>query len=135
MWSLTPAQYNHVLELLDKGLSGHAISITTGISVGFIYGIYFKHWSWISKATGGRPHKLSPTDTQYTIRLITSQKSDNATDATKTLQEMTNTSFTIKTVCRTLCGIGMKAVTKQKRPFLSKKHKRMRMDYAEAHQH
>ena len=27
----------------------------------------------------------------------------------------------------------MKAVTKQKRPFLSKKHRRLRMDFAEAH--
>jgi len=43
MRSLTPAQYNRVLELLDKGLSGHAISTTTGISVGSIYGIYSKH--------------------------------------------------------------------------------------------
>ena len=29
----------------------------------------------------------------------------------------------------------MKAVIKQKQPFLSKKHTRMHMDYAEAHQH
>jgi len=135
MRSLTPAQYNRVLELLDKRLSGHAISTTTGISVGSISGIFSKHWSSISKATGGRPHKLSPTDTQYTIRLITSQKADNATDATKTLQNMTNTSFTVKTVCRALCGVAMKAVTKRKWPYLSKKHRRMRMDYAEAHQH
>jgi len=48
---------------------------------------------------------------------------------------MTNTSFTVKTVCRALCGVGMKAVMKQKQPFLSKKHRRMCMDYAEAHQH
>jgi len=60
---------------------------------------------------------------------------DNAIDATKTLQEMTNTSFTVKTVCRVLHGVGMKAVTKRKQSFLSKKHRRMRMDYAEAYQH
>jgi len=40
---LTPAQYNRILELLDKGLSGHAISTTTGISVGSISGIRSKH--------------------------------------------------------------------------------------------
>ena len=27
----------------------------------------------------------------------------------------------------------MRAVTKQKQPFLSKKHRRLRMDFAEAH--
>jgi len=114
MRSLTPAQYNCVLKLLDKGLSGHALSSKTGISVGSISGICSKHLLSISKATGDCPRKLSPTDTQYTIRLITSQKADNATDATKTLQDMINTSFTVKTVCRALCGVGMKAVTKQK---------------------
>ena len=63
MRSLTPAQYNCVLELLDKRLSGHAISTTTGISVGSTSGIHSKHWSSIYKATGGHPRKLSPTDT------------------------------------------------------------------------
>jgi len=85
MRSLTPAQYNRILELLDKGLSGHAISSTTGISVGSISGIHSKHQTSISKATGGCPRKLSPTDTQYAICVITSQKADNAIDATKTL--------------------------------------------------
>ena len=46
---------------------------------------------------------------------------------------MTNTSFSMKTVRRALRGTGIKAVTKQKQPFVSKKHKKMRMDFAEAH--
>ena len=45
---------------------------------------------------------------------------------------MTNTSFSVKTVRRVLRGKGMKAVTKQKCPFLSKKHRRVRMDFAVA---
>ena len=46
---------------------------------------------------------------------------------------MTNTSFTVKTVQRALRAAGMKAVTKQKQPFLSRKHRRLRMDFAESH--
>jgi len=94
-------------------------STITGISIGSISAIHSKHWSSLFKATGGRPCKLSPTDTQYAICLITSQKADNTTNATKTLQYMTNTSFTVKTVCRALCGVAMRAVTKQKPLFLS----------------
>ena len=133
MRSLTPAQRHRILELLDKGLSGHAIAKTTGISVGSISNLRSKHCSSLSKCLGGRPQKLSPADTQYAVRLITSQKAENATDVAKTLQDMTNTSFSVKTVRRALRGTGMKAVTKRKRPFLSKKHRRMRMDFAEAH--
>ena len=98
MQSLTPAQHNCVLELLDKGLSSHAISTTTGISVGSISNIGSKHHSTLSKSIGGHPCKLSPADTQYAICLITSQKVENATKVAKTLQDMTNTSFTVKTV-------------------------------------
>jgi transposase len=120
MRSLTPAQCNHVLELLDKGQSSHAISTTTGISVGSISNIRSKHRSTLSKSIGGCPCKLSPADIQYAIHLITSQKAENATEVSKTLQDMTNTSFSVKTVQRALRSTGMKAVTKQKQPFLSK---------------
>ena len=114
MHSLTPAQCCHILELLDKGLSGHAIAKTTGISVGSMLNLHSKHCSSLSKSLGGHPQKLSPADTQYAVRLITSQKAENATDVAKTLQDMTNTSFFVKTVRRALRGTGMKAVTKQK---------------------
>ena len=98
MRSLTPAQHNHVLELLDKGESSHSISSITGISVGSIFNICSKHHSTLSKSVDGCPRKLSPSDTQYAIRLITSQKAENATEVTRTLQDMTNTPFTVKTV-------------------------------------
>ena len=133
MQSLTPAQHNHVLQLFDKGQSSHSISTTTGISVGSISNIYFKHCLTLFKSVGGHPCKLSPADTQYAIHLITSQKAENATQVAKTLQNITNTSSSVKTVWQALRSTGMKAVTKQKWPFLSKKHRRLRMDFAEAH--
>ena len=121
MHSLTPAQCHHILELLDKGISGHAIAKTTGISVGSISNLCSKHCSSLSKSLGGRPQKLSPADTLYAVCLITSQKAENATNVAKTLQDMTNTSLSVKIVRRALRGTGMKAVTKQKQSFLSKK--------------
>jgi hypothetical protein len=74
MRPLTPAQCNRVLGLLDKGESAP------------------------SKSIGGHPHKLSPSDIQYAVHLITSWKAENATEVSKILQDMTNTSFTVKTV-------------------------------------
>ena len=95
MRSLTPAQCNRVLELLDKGESSHSISSITGISVGSISNIRSKHHSTLSKSVGGCPQKLSPSDIQYAIHLITSQKAENATEVTRTLQDMTNTQHTL----------------------------------------
>ena len=113
MCSLTPAQHHHILELLDKGLSGHAIAKTTGISVSSISTLHSKHCSSLSKSLGCHPQKLSPADT-HAVHLITSQQAENATDVAKTLQDMTNISFPVKTVRRALRGTGMKAMTKQK---------------------
>ena len=114
MHSLTLAQCHRILKLLDKGLSGHAIAKTTGISVGSISNLHSKHCSSLSNSLGGHPQKLSPADTQYAVCLITSQKAENATNVAKTLQDMTNTFFSVKTVRRAFRGTGMKAVTKQK---------------------
>jgi hypothetical protein len=98
MRSLTSAQHNRILELLDKGHSGHSISTTTGISVGSISKLRSKHHSSLSKSVGGHPCKLSPPDIQYAVHLITSWKAENATEVTKTLQDMTNTPFSVKSV-------------------------------------
>ena len=89
---------NHVLELLDKGQSCPAISSITGISIGSISNIHSKHCSSLSKSIGGCPWKLSPANTQYAIHLITSQKAENAAEVTRTLQDMSNTPLTAKTV-------------------------------------
>ena len=114
MHSHTPAQCHCILEPLDTGLSGHAIAKATGINVGSISNLHSKHCSSLSKSLGGHPQKLSPADTQYAVCLITFQKAANAANVSKTLQDMTNTSFSVKTVRGALRGTGMKAVTKQK---------------------
>ena len=137
-----PPTYMHAITYSCSKHSCPAISSITSISVGFIFNICFKLSKVgfifnicfkLSKSVGGCPWKLSPANTQYAIHLITSQKAENATEVTKTLQNMTNTSFHVKTVQRALRGTRIKAVTKQKWPFLSKKHRRLRMDFAEAH--
>jgi transposase len=133
MQSLTPAQLNRVLTLLDKGKSAHEVATTTGRSVSTISRIRSKHRSSLSKAAGGRPCKLSPSDIQYTIRQITSQKIDHATQAAKVLQDMNGESISARTIGRALKKAGMKAVVKRKRPRLTKRHRRERLDFALAH--
>jgi hypothetical protein len=67
--------------------------------------------------------------------LISSGKVDTAVDVAKSLRNITNQPLHAQTVCRGLSLAGMKAVVKRKKPFLSKKHKKARMDFALAHQH
>jgi hypothetical protein len=46
---------------------------------------------------------------------------------------MTGESISVRTVRRALKKVGMRAVVKRKRPLLTNRHRRLRMDFALAH--
>ena len=130
MRSLTAPQQSHILSLLDKGKSAHQISSLTGLHTSTISRLCSKHFSTLSKSIGGHPSKLSPPNIHYALHLITTQKAQNVVQITKTLQDITKQSISSKTVRRRPKEAGMKAVVKKKRPLLSKRHRRNRMDFA-----
>ena len=129
----TAAQYE-ILSLLDAGHSARLISVSTGYSYATISRLHSKHCSHLSKSSGGRPSKLSTANIHFAQHLISSGKADTAVDATKALCTITNQSLNPQTVCRGLKAAGMKPVVKKKRPLLSKRHRKERMDFALAHQ-
>ena len=57
MYSLTPTQHHCISELLDKGLSGHAIANTIGIGGDYVSNFHSKHYSSLTKSLGGYPQK------------------------------------------------------------------------------
>ena len=66
------------------------------------------------------------------VHLITSGKAETTVDIAKTLQTITNNSISAHTVWRSLKSVGMKAIVKKK-PLLSKRHMKERLDFALAH--
>lgn len=135
MRSLSAAQTNHILSLLDSGHSAHHISSTTNFSLGTISNLRLKHRSSLQKSVGGRPSKLSAANTRHAMHLMRTGKAENAAQLTKPLQDIINQSLSTKTVRRHLKGAGCKAVVKRKRPLLTKRHKKERLDWAISHQH
>src|ERR1700722_10518557 len=134
MRTLSLASQNHILSLLDAGHSATQIAPNTGYSLGPVSKLRSKHRSHLSKSLGGRPPKLSSANIRHAQRLISSGKADTAVDVTKALKNITNQSLSAQTVHRSLKAAGLKAVAKKKKPFLSKRHKKERMDFALAHQ-
>ena len=135
MKPLSPAQRNHILSLLDAGQSSHQISSTTGVHHSTISRLHSKYHPHLHKPSGGPPFKLSAADTHYAQQLITSGKAENASQITKTLMGIKNEPLSSQTIHRHLKKAGLKAVVKQKKPFLSKWHRRERLDFAIAHQY
>jgi len=135
MRTLSQASQKHILSLLDAGHSASYIASSTGHGIGTISRLRSKYRSHLSKSLGGRPTKLSSANIRHAQRLISSGKADTAVDVAKALRTVTNQSLSAQTIRNGLKDIGMKAVVKKKRPFLSKKHKKARMDFALTHQH
>jgi hypothetical protein len=89
------------------------ISHQTGHSVATISRTCSKHQPELQKSSGGRPTKLSTTNVEYAHQIIRMGKVNNATEAEKTLQDMTNTPFPFQTPRRHLKSRGMRPVVKR----------------------
>jgi len=133
MKPLSPAEHTHILNLIESGQSAHQISSQTGVSHATVSRIHCRYCPYVKKAIGGRPRKLSDTNIRHAIRLIGSGKVENAVQVTKVLKDITNQTLSTQTIRNGLKEVGMKAVVKRKRPLLTKKHKRERLDFAMSH--
>jgi transposase len=134
MLALSLASQNHILSMLDASHTVSKIAACTGYGIGTVSRLRSKYRPHHSKSLGGRPSKLSSANIRHAQRLISSGKADTAVDVAKVLANVTNQSVSAQTVRRSLKVAGMKAVVKKKRPFLSKKHRKERMDFALTHQ-
>jgi DNA-directed RNA polymerase specialized sigma54-like protein len=123
MKSLSPTLCNQTLSLLDKSLSVHQISSSTGVHTSTISRLHSKHYSTLSKSAGGHLAKLSLSNIWYAIYLITSRKAETAVEVSKTLANIINQPLSAKTIARQLNKTGMKVVVKKKRPLLTKRHR------------
>ena len=131
--SLSLAQQQRVLSLLDAGCSGEDIAKQTGVSPSTISRLRSKKHSALPKSLGGCPTKLSTTNICHAQHLICTRKAENAVQVTKALTNIINQPLSANTVHLHLKKSGMKAVVKSKRPLLSAKHRKAHLDFAEAH--
>ena len=113
----------NILSLLDAGLSARAISSSTRISVGTISNICSQHHPDLPKSSGGRPNLLSPYDLRHCTRLIQSGGANTPAQLAKVVSNMKNIPISSSTICRGLKKSGMKAVVKQKKPYLKAEHR------------
>ena len=129
MRTLSFAQKNCILTMLNAGHSAHSIASSTGVHVSTISRLRSKEHSELPKSSGGRSTKLPLADICHAVHLITTRKAENAVQVTKSLHNITNQSLSPTTV---QCHL-KKAVVKTKHPLLSAKHCKARLDYAIAH--
>ena len=135
MKPVSPATQSQILSMLMDGKSAHSISLETCVNTSTITRLCKKHLPHIPVSSGGHPPKLSDTNIRHASYLISSGKANIAVDVTKTLSTITSQSISTQTTRRYLKNHGLKAVVKQKKPLLSKKHWQACLDFALAHQY
>ena len=85
----------------------------------------------LPRTRAGRPHKLSDHAKRKVIRDISSGKIEKAVIAAHELSEVTRQTVHPENVRRVPRKAGLKSIKKKKKPFLSKKHRKQRLDFAQ----
>src|ERR1700761_4336808 len=135
MQPISQNMLSEILTLLESGYSARKISSKLHISHTAINKIRDDHFPSMKNTPGGHPAKLSSTAMCHAHCLITTGKANTAVDVAKSLQDTFPEPVSAQNVRRGLKKIGLKAVVKAKRPFLSKCHIKERMDFALSHQY
>ena len=120
---------------MDRGFSYTQICAVTGLSCSTISRIHSQYCSELPTHPPGQPSKLSSTSQRYLVRLVTGPQSLKATQAAKEVSRATGQPIHPKTVSRSLRKQGLKAVVKQKKPFISSHHRKERLNFAYQYQH
>ena len=122
------------MKYLKQTSHRHDISSCVSLHHTTISRICKKYCPDLQNIPAGHPPKLSEANTHYAQHLITFRKAENATQVTQILQQVTDQSLTSQTTRNHLKRAGMKAMVKAKRPLLTKKHRKERLDFTLAHQ-
>jgi Transposase len=122
-----------IIQILKSSYSSHQISSALDVSTGVISKICLKHCPDILKSSRGCHPKLSPSNIYYTTYLIEREEVDNAVQASTVLKNIINQPLSSQTVRKSLKKAGLKAMVKKKKPFLSKRYRKARMDFATTH--
>ena len=131
MKSLNPATCDHIITMLQSGVSEHSIHHATGVSLGTISKLCSQHCFETPKSLGGHPIKLTSANITYTKCLIHMQKADNAVQVTKPLEDVTNQSISSQTVRHSLHKAGIRPVVKKKCPLLKLFHRKERVVWSD----
>ena len=123
MRPISAAHCNSVVSLLNKGYSHCQIQARTGLGKGTVGRISKEVEENKENHPRGHPSKLSTHDKQSIVCQITTEKLDNAVQATQFINSIIPNSVSSQTVRRMLKEAGLHSATKKKVPMLKVTHR------------
>lgn len=121
---------NDAILLLQKGYSCGQVAKKLPIGLTTVSKIRNMYCSDLEKHKGGRPRLFTERAERRIVRQITSGEHDTAAAVHRELVKEKGMQLNVKTVKRALRRAGLKAIVKVKKPTLSRKHRRDRLEFA-----
>ena len=128
-----PISYNqqqNILSLLQQGLSTRQVALQYHVNQKTVQRLRKTHLPDLNLSLGGRPQKLSQQNRHYCTRAITSGKLKTAIAVQQELEVNLDIKVNEHTVRRALKDAGLEAMKKEKRPKLSVKNIKERLEFA-----
>jgi transposase len=135
MKSISLYKQQKILSLLQdqRRLSSRQIAILCDVDHKTVQNYCRRHLPDLTLPPRGRPQKLSPQDKHHCIRSITSGKLKTAIAVQQDLETNLDVKVDESTVRRALKDAGLQAEKKEKRPKLSDKNIKERLEFAKQH--
>ena len=118
---------------MQRGVGIREVSRSLHVGVGSVHRLRKKFVSIVELLHGGRPRKLIPAMEQSCVLDMTRGKLNTTVEATKNVQEAFGMQVCVETVRRALRRGGLQSQVKQKKPRLSIKNVKARLDFSRAH--
>jgi hypothetical protein len=115
---------------IAQGVSSRKIAAELGVAYASVNRVRRESCPDTPVSLGGRPSCLSSRDRRALSRIVTSGEADTAVAANRIFAGTIGKQVSDETVRTALKIEGMKAVVKKKKPFLSRRHKKARYDFA-----
>jgi transposase len=125
---------NNIRSLAEKGWSLQKISVQLKIPRSTV-AWHTKKMNFKSNDRGGRPKVLTERDENFCLMQITTGKSKTVVQLKTELNRRFKISASTDTISRALKNKGLKSGEKKKKPLLSQKNIKARLDFARSHQH
>jgi transposase len=131
--ALSSQKKSDVLSMLQRGCTIREVSRSLHVGVGTVQRLRQKCVFNVESSHGGRPRKMTPAMERSCVLNMTRGKLSTAVEATKNVQEAFGMQVCVETVRRVLRRGGLQSQVKQKKPRLSVKNIKARLDFARAH--
>src|SRR5690349_19495866 len=126
-----------VMTLSKQGVSNREIAKITGLTVRGIQHIKKRvnlTHSFKDRPRSGRPRKLTERNKRLISKLLKKKETRTATTIAKSLKTHNNINVCRRTVSNALKTMGYSCRIKKKKPKLTEKHKKARLEWAKAHE-